>query len=136
MVALTLPLTFLVGCKKSQEEKFVMTEDTIALDGSVEYSAKTYKDAFFSTENYSSEYLQNEFEAIVKEITSKEDQTELVELLKSYSNTQDGDFDYIKTGQYKQECGPLNSPTTNQKMFKHVGEDKWEDITKYYQTKK
>ena len=46
------------------------------------------------------------------------------------------DFDYIKTGQYKQECGPLNSPTTNQKMFKHVGEDKWEDITKYYQTKK
>ena len=97
MVALTLPLTFLVGCKKSQEEKFVMTEDTIALDGSVEYSAKTYKDAFFSTENYSTEYLQNEFEAIVKEITSKEDQTELVELLKSYSNTQDGDFDYVKT---------------------------------------
>ena len=76
MVALTLPLTFLVGCKKSQEEKFVMTEDTIALDGSVEYSAKTYKDAFFSTENYSTEYLQNEFEVIVKEITSKEDQTE------------------------------------------------------------
>lgn len=97
MVALTLPLTFLVGCKKAQEEKFVMTEDTIALDGSVEYSAKTYKDAFFSTENYSDEYLQNEFETIVKEITSKEDKEELVDLLESYSNTQDGSFDVLKS---------------------------------------
>lgn len=46
------------------------------------------------------------------------------------------EFDYIKTGPYNPELGPLNSPTTNQRMFKHVGENKWEDITKYYQTKK
>ena len=46
------------------------------------------------------------------------------------------EFDYIKTGPYNPEFGPLNSPTTNQRMFKHIGENKWEDITKYYQTKK
>lgn len=97
IIALSLPLTFLVGCNKSKSEEFVMTEDTIALDGSVEYSAKTYKDAFYSTENYSDEYLQNELEAIVKEITSKEDKEELVNLLKSYSNTQDGDFSFVKS---------------------------------------
>ena len=97
IIALSLPLAFLVGCNNSKDEEFVMTEDTIALDGSVEYSAKTYKEAFYSTENYSNEYLQNEFETIVKEITSKEDKEELVELLKSYSNTQDGDFDFVKS---------------------------------------
>ena len=99
IIALTLPLTFLVGCKNSssEEETFVMTEDTTALDGNVEYNAKTYKESFFSTENYSAEHLQNEFEAIVKEITSKEDRDELLELLDSYSNTQDGDFDFVKT---------------------------------------
>ena len=97
IIALSLPLTFLVGCNKSKNEEFVMTEDTTALDGSVEYSAKTYKNAFYSTENYSDEYLQNELEAIVKEITSKEDKEELVDLLKSYSNTQDGDFSFVKS---------------------------------------
>lgn len=97
IIALSLPLTFLVGCNKSKSEEFIMTEDTTALDGSVEYSAKTYKDAFYSTENYSDEYLQNELESIVKEITSKEDKEELVNLLKSYSNTQDGDFSFIKS---------------------------------------
>ena len=78
IIALSLPLAFLVGCNNSKDEEFVMTEDTIALDGSVEYSAKTYKEAFFSTKNYSDEYLQNEFETIVKEITSEEDKEELV----------------------------------------------------------
>ncbi len=98
IIAVSIPLTFLVGCNNSKkDESFVMTEDTMALDGSVEYSAKTYKDAFYSTENYSDEYLQNEFETIVKEITSKEDKEELVELLKSYSKTQDGSFDFVKT---------------------------------------
>lgn len=97
IIALSLPLAFLVGCNNSKDEEFVMTEDTIALDGSVEYSAKTYKEAFFSTKNYSDEYLQNEFETIVKEITSEEDKEELVELLKSYLNTQDGDFDFVKS---------------------------------------
>ena len=110
MVALTLPLTFLVGCKKSQEEKFVMTEDTIALDGSVEYSAKTYKDAFFSTENYSTEYLQNEFEVIVKEITSKEDQTEIVELLKSYSNRGNVNVSFAQS-KNKEKDGSISSPS-------------------------
>ena len=46
------------------------------------------------------------------------------------------EFDYIKTGPYVKELGPLNSPTTNQRMFKHVGENKWENITEQYQTKK
>ena len=97
IIALMLPLTFLVGCNNSSNEDFVMTEDTTALDGSVEYNAKTYKDAFYSTTNYSDEYLQNEFETIVNEITSKEDKEELLKLLKSYSNTQDGDFDFVKS---------------------------------------
>lgn len=95
IIALTLPMTFLIGCKKDKEE-FYMTEDTTAFDGSVEYSAKTYKDAFYSTENYSDEYLQNELNAIVEEITEEEDKDELIKLLDSYSNTQDGDFDYVK----------------------------------------
>lgn len=30
------------------------------------------------------------------------------------------DFDYIKLGPYKEECGPLNSPTTNQRFYKVV----------------
>lgn len=45
-------------------------------------------------------------------------------------------FDYIKVGPYIDEFGPLNSPTTNQRMYKHIGENKWQDITKHYQTKK
>lgn len=97
IIALSLPLAFLVGCNKSKDEKFIMTEDTTALDGSVEYSAKTYKDAFYSTENYSDEYLQKEFETIVKEVTSKEDKEELVELLKSYSSSQEGSLDVVKS---------------------------------------
>lgn len=98
IIALTLPLTFLVGCNNSNnDDEFIMTESTTALDGSVEYSAKTYKEAFYSTENYSTEYLQNEFENIVNDITSKEDKEELLELLKSYSNTKDNDFDFIKS---------------------------------------
>lgn len=97
IVALSLPLTFLVGCNNSKSDEFVMTEDTVASDGSVEYSAKTYKDAFYSTKNYSDEYLQNEFETIAKEITTKEDKEELVELLKSYSNTKDEDFSFVKS---------------------------------------
>lgn len=37
-------------------------------------------------------------------------------------------FDYIKTGPYIEELGPLNSRTTNQKLYKKFG-DGWEDIT-------
>ena len=46
------------------------------------------------------------------------------------------DFDYVKTGSYIAELGPLNSPTTNQRMYKNIGNGKWEDITKNYQIKK
>lgn len=42
-------------------------------------------------------------------------------------------FDYIKIGSYKEELGPLNKRTTNQKMYKVVhtssGKDKLIDIT-------
>ena len=37
-------------------------------------------------------------------------------------------FDYIKTGPYMQDRGPLNSPTTNQRMWKKTGII-WENIT-------
>lgn len=37
-------------------------------------------------------------------------------------------FDYIKLGPYKEECGPLNSRTTNQRMYR-VCSGKLEDIT-------
>ena len=72
IIALTLPLTFLVGCKKDKD-KFYMTEDTTASIGSIEYNAKTYKEAFYSTENYSDKFLQDELTSIVKEINDKEE---------------------------------------------------------------
>ena len=37
-------------------------------------------------------------------------------------------FDYIKLGPYKEEFGPLNSKTTNQRMYK-VHDCELEDIT-------
>lgn len=46
------------------------------------------------------------------------------------------EFDYIKTGPYIKDLGPLNSPTTNQRMYKNVGKNKWENITEQYQIKK
>ena len=45
-------------------------------------------------------------------------------------------FDYVKFGSYKKELGGLDSPTTNQVMYKYIGLcDRWLDITKYFQTK-
>lgn len=41
-------------------------------------------------------------------------------------------FDYIKLGPYKEECGPLNSKTTNQRMYKVVT-DNYEDGTSGYE---
>lgn len=39
-----------------------------------------------------------------------------------------GEFDYIKVGPYIEKLGPLNSPTTNQRLYgKYDGE--WLDIT-------
>jgi len=43
-------------------------------------------------------------------------------------------FDYIKLGPYISEKGPLKSPTTNQRMYKKVGDD-FEDITYRFQRK-
>lgn len=37
-------------------------------------------------------------------------------------------FDYVKTGPYIPEKGPLDRPTTNQRLFRRV-DGKWEDIT-------
>ena len=32
-----------------------------------------------------------------------------------------GTFDYIKLGPWKEECGPLNDPKTNQRMYMNIG---------------
>lgn len=37
-------------------------------------------------------------------------------------------FDYVKVGEYKKEFGPLNSPTTNQRLYRITEKGK-EDIT-------
>ena len=92
IIALTFPLTFLVGCKKDKEE-FYMTENTTALDGNIEYSAKTYKESFYSTKNYSEKFLQDELNSIVKEVTDKE---ELVKLLNAYTSTNESELDYVR----------------------------------------
>lgn len=46
-------------------------------------------------------------------------------------------FDYVKFGSYKKELGGLDSPTTNQVMYKHIHNDAdtfsmWLNITKYF----
>lgn len=50
-------------------------------------------------------------------------------------------FDYVKFGSYKKELGGLNSPTTNQVMYKHIYNgiyphdstfNMWLNITKYF----
>lgn len=50
-------------------------------------------------------------------------------------------FDYVKFGSYKKDLGGLNSPTTNQVMYKHIYNgiyphdstfDIWLNITKYF----
>lgn len=38
-------------------------------------------------------------------------------------------FDYIKVGPYIAHLGPLNKPTTNQRLYKKLGYDQWQDIT-------
>lgn len=43
-------------------------------------------------------------------------------------------FDYIKLGPYKEECGPLSSKTTNQRFYQvlHTNEVELVDITKRF----
>ena len=43
-------------------------------------------------------------------------------------------LDYFKYGSYKQDLGPLSSPTTNQKFLKKIDEE-WEDITEKFRVK-
>ena len=38
-------------------------------------------------------------------------------------------FDYIKIGPYIRHLGPLKSPTTNQRLYKRMPDDSFEDIT-------
>lgn len=38
-------------------------------------------------------------------------------------------FNYIKIGPYISHLGPLNKPTTNQRLYKRIGFDQWKDIT-------
>ncbi len=38
-------------------------------------------------------------------------------------------FDYIKLGPYIRHLGPLKSPTTNQRLYRRVEADQFEDIT-------
>lgn len=56
---------------------------------------------------------------------------------KLYANVQPQDFDYIKVGPYIEKYGPLNSRTTNQRMYQNPGlqEDhitNWIDITEKF----
>ena len=44
-------------------------------------------------------------------------------------------FDYVKLGPYVEELGGLKSPTTNQRLYKRVG-DSWEDITSVFWKKR
>ena len=44
-------------------------------------------------------------------------------------------FDYVKLGGYVEALGGLKSPTTNQRLYKRVGES-WEDITPVFWQKR
>ncbi len=44
-------------------------------------------------------------------------------------------FDYVKLGPYVEALGGLKSPTTNQRLYKRVG-DSWEDITSVFWQKR
>ena len=39
------------------------------------------------------------------------------------------DFDYIKIGPFIRHLGPLNKPTTNQRIYRKNSDDTFEDIT-------
>ena len=44
-------------------------------------------------------------------------------------------YDYVKLGPYIESLGGLKSPTTNQRLYKRVG-DSWEDITSVFGQKR
>ena len=43
--------------------------------------------------------------------------------------------DYVKLGPWRQELGPLSSPTTNQRMYRYNADGTHEDITTLFQVK-
>lgn len=45
-------------------------------------------------------------------------------------------FDYIKLGRYEAHLGPLDSPTTNQRMMKRLADGRVKDITERFRSKK
>ena len=45
------------------------------------------------------------------------------------------DFDYIKVGPYIKHLGPLNSPTTNQRMYRQNKDGTFDDITSRFYKK-
>ena len=45
------------------------------------------------------------------------------------------DFDYIKVGPYIKHLGPLNSPTTNQRMYRKNEDGTFDDITSRFYKK-
>lgn len=45
-------------------------------------------------------------------------------------------FDYIKLGRYDAKYGPLDSPTTNQRMMKRLADGRVKDITERFRSKK
>ena len=38
-------------------------------------------------------------------------------------------FDYLKIGPYRPSCGPLNKPTTNQRLYRILPDGSREDMT-------
>ncbi len=42
------------------------------------------------------------------------------------------DFDYIKIGPFIRHLGPLNKPTTNQRMYRKKADNTFEDITERF----
>jgi anaerobic ribonucleoside-triphosphate reductase activating protein len=45
------------------------------------------------------------------------------------------DFDYIKIGPYIRHLGPLNQPTTNQRLYRQSADGQFEDITSRFWNK-
>ena len=45
-------------------------------------------------------------------------------------------FDYIKLGRFDENCGPLDSPTTNQRMMKRLADGRVKDITEWFRRNK
>ena len=43
--------------------------------------------------------------------------------------------DYVKTGPWREECGPLSSPHTNQRLYRYHEDGSREDITYRFRKK-